>query len=115
MSGKVLKLFRLNEHIGKRLICIPVYKMNNNLYLIVVFSNSHVFLSMDSLGDNNKKDLNFIANYFYRYLNHHKTKVNQKQWLFARHSAFTKQNNAVDCGVFMLTTAYSSIHESFPN
>ena len=31
-------------------------------HLIVIFPNSHVFLSVDSFGNNNKKDLNFIAN-----------------------------------------------------
>ena len=31
-------------------------------HLIVIFPNSHVFLSVNSLGDSNKEDLNFIAN-----------------------------------------------------
>ena len=94
---------------------MPVHKNNNHWHLIVIFPKSHVFLSVDSLGDSNKESLNFIANYSYRYLNYHNIEVHQKHWSFAEHTGFIKQDNAVDCEVFMLTNAYSLIHETFPD
>ena len=70
---------------------------------------------MGFLGNINKEDLDFIVNYFYRYLNYHNTEVHQKHWSFVEHTAFRKQDKAIDCGVFMLTNTCSLIHETFPD
>ena len=115
ISAEVLRVFSLNEHIGKRLICMPVHKNNNHCYLIVIFPKSLVFLTVEFLGDSNKASLNFIANYSYRYLNYHNIEVHKKHWSFAEHTGFRKQGNAIDCGVYMLTNAYSLILETFPD
>ena len=115
ISAEVLRVFSLNEHIGKRLICMPVHKNNNHCYLIVIFPKSLVFLTVEFLGDSNKASLNFIANYSYRYLNYHNIEAHKKDWSFAEHTGFRKQGNAIDCGVYMLTNAYSLILETFPH
>ena len=55
---RFLRVFSLKKHMDKRLICMSVLKNNNHWYLIVIFPKSHVFLSVDSLGNSNKEDTN---------------------------------------------------------
>ena len=114
-SSEIMNHFSADLHTEKRIICIPVHKNEKHWFFIAISPNSHVILSVDSLGGCNASDSNVVAGYFKEYLIYHKKEFYPKQWRIVEHTGFQGQKTAVDCGVYMLINLHCLIHDSFPD
>ena len=103
------------DHLSQKVLLLPVHKNKNHWILLAIYPLSKVICCFDSYSEDNLFVIKEVWKFLQSYACYHEINVDRKAWKYTQHTGLWKQQNSVDCGIYMLMNAYALVSNIFPN